>query len=345
MVRSYCFATLPDGRDVTAYEITNRWGESAVILNYGAIIQSLNVKDRDGRIGDVVLGPAPGQDPSAARMTAAVMGRCGNRIAFGRFSIDGKIYQLKIARGQHHLHGGEGNYSRQLFTGKAGEQSVTLYHRDRGEDGWETEADVEITYTFGDDHALVIDYKLTALGDTVLSPTNHAYFNLDMPNDIRDTRLQLFTGTYAPKSELGMPDGSVAPVRGTPLDFSGGRSFREGFQSDTIGFFPAGRQGYDDFFVMPGDGFRQVAEAVNDASGRRMRVFSDAEGLILYTPIPSPQHPVFGKDGKPIQGYSSFCIELQYVPNAVNCPQYRSPVFRKGEVMRSRTVYAFDTVK
>ncbi len=343
MVKTSIFCTLPDGRDVTAYKITNRWGESATILNYGAIIQSLKVFDRDGKPGDVVLGPDDGQDPTTARQSAAVMGRCGNRIAYGRFTIDGKDYQLTDLRGEHHLHGGKGNYSGQLFTGVPGENSVTLYHRDIGEDGWGTEVDVAITYRFGDDHALTIEYALTALGDTVLSPTNHAYFNLDYPNEILDTRLTLNTETYAPKSKLGMPDGRIQSVKGTPLDFSQGRTFGQGFESDTIGFFPEGRVGYDDFYVMPGEGFRQVAEAVAPGSGRRMRVFSDAEGLILFTP--GSRGPQAGKYGATLDGYTSFCIEMQYVPNAVNCSEYRSPVFRKGETMTSRTIYAFDTVE
>ncbi len=342
MVSTYKFCTLPDGRDVTAYKITNRWGEYATILNYGAMIQALCVKDSEGVIGDVVLGPDEGQSADSYMKSASVMGRCGNRIAYGRFTIDGKEYQLNSLRNGHHLHGGAGNYSKQLFRGEAGDNSVTLRLLDKGEDGWEAEADVAITYTFGDDHALTIDYCITALDNTVISPTNHAYFNLDMPNEILDTRLQLFTDSYAPKSDIGMPDGTIASVAGTPLDFTAPRSFKEGFASDTIGFFPEGRVGYDDFYVVPGDGFRQVAEAVCPTSGRRMRVFSDAEGLILFTP--GSRAPSVGKGGCTLDGYTSFCIEMQYVPNAVNCPQYRSPIFRKGETMRSRTVYAFDTV-
>ncbi len=342
MVETYKFCKLSDGRDVTAYKITNRWGEYAVILNYGAMIQALCVKDRNGAIGDVVLGPDDGQDASTARSAASIMGRCGNRIAYGRFTIDGKEYQLNSLRGEHHLHGGAGNYARQIFSGVVGDNCVTLHHHDVGEDGWEAEVDAAITYTFGDDHALTIDYAITALDNTVIAPTNHAYFNLDMPNQILDTRLKLFTDKYAPKSALGMPDGTVASVVGTPLDFSTERTIKEGFDSDTIGFFQNGRIGYDDFYVIDGDGFRQVAEATCPSSGRRMRVFSDAESLILFTP--GSRAPSVGKGGCILDGYASFCIEMQYVPNAVNCPEYRSPVFRKGETMHSRTVYAFDAV-
>lgn len=342
MVTTYKFCTLDDGREVTAYKITNRWGEYATILNYGATIQALCVKDRNGKLGDVVLGADEGQNAETARQTASIMGRCGNRIAYGRFTIDGKEYQLNSLRGEHHLHGGAGNYSKQLFVGEVGDNYVTLHHHDIGEDGWEAEVYAAITYTFGDDHALTIDYAITALDNTVISPTNHAYFNLDMPNEITDTVLQIFTDTYAPKSELGMPDGTIAPVVGTPLDFTTPHSIKSGFESDNIGFFKNGKIGYDDFYVIPGDGFRQVAEATCPSSGRRMRVFSDAESLILFTP--GARAPSVGKGGCTLDGYTSFCIEMQYVPNAVNCPQYRSPIFRKGETMRSRTVYAFDTV-
>ena len=343
MITSYHFADLEDGRPITAYKITNRWGEYAVILNYGAVIQSLVVKDRDGNLGDVVLGPDEGQAPGFMCRPASVMGRAANRIAYGKFTIDGKEYQLKIARGEHHLHGNTGNYAGQFFDVTPGDDCVTLSLLDTGEDGWECTCDTHITYTFTDNHSLTIDYSITAHGSTVICPTNHAYFNLDYPNEILDTKLKIFTDNYAPKSAIGMPDGRRAPVAGTPMDFSKGMTFAEGFASDKIGFFPEGRLGYDDFFVLPDDGFRQVAEAVNPNSGRRMRVFSDAEGLTLFTPS-GAFGPTPNKYGKILEGFTSFCLETQYVPNAVNCEGYQSPVFRDGETMHSTTVYAFDTV-
>ena len=340
MTSQYHFGTTADGREVTAYKITNSFGEYAVILNLGAAIQGIWVRDKNGEIGPVVLGADEGTDPSAYRRTGYVMGRCANRIAFGRFEIDGRTYQLKTPRPPHHLHGAEGNFSKQIFRGECTEDGVILTLTDSGEDGYECEADVRITYTFGDDHALTLDYQITAKGDTVLSPTNHAYFNLEMPRDILDTKIMLDTDQYAPKSELGMPDGTISKTTGTPLDFTQEHTIREGLASDTIGFFTGEIPGYDDFYVVPGEGMRRVAVATAPTNGRRMTVFSDAEGLIFFTP--TGDHQKVGE--MELDGYTSFCIEMQFVPNAVNCPQYRSPVFRAGETLHTRTIYAFDTV-
>ncbi|MBP3217497.1 MAG: galactose mutarotase [Lachnospiraceae bacterium] len=340
MTEKFQFAVLPDGREVEAYKITNSFGEYAVILNLGAAIQGIWVLDREGKIGPVVLGPDPGTDPAAYRRTGYVMGRCANRIAYGRFEIDGKTYQLKTPRGDHHLHGADGNFSKQLFTGELIENGVVLTLHDSGEDGWECGARVQITYTFGDDHALTLDYQITAEGNTVLSPTNHAYFNLEMPRDVLDTKVKLYTDTYAPKSPLGMPDGTILKTAGTPLDFTEEHTIREGLASDTDGFFTDEVPGYDDFYVVPGEGMRKIAEAKAPSNGRHMTVYSDAESLIFFTP--TRDHQKVGE--YELDGYTSFCMEMQFVPNAVNCPQYCSPVFRTGETLHTRTSYVFDIV-
>ena len=284
MIRSYEYCTLPDGRTVTAYEITNSYGEAAVILNYGAAIAQLRVFDNKGRISDVVLGADMGQDVSGASYVGSVMGRCGNRIANAAFEINGKQFRLTPTEGPHHLHGAGGNWARQLFTARTGDNFVILNHYDEGSDGWDCGAEVSIKYTFDDFHALTIEYTVRALGDTVISPTNHAYFNLNMPEDVLNTKMQIFTRSYAPKSPLHMPDGSTATVEGTPLDFTVSRSLAQALSQGAEDFFPEYQRSFDDFYVMPGKGYKKVAQAVNEDSGRVMSVFSDAQGLILYTP-------------------------------------------------------------
>ena len=352
MTEAYTFGYLADGCEVTAYRLTNRFGEYAVILNYGAAIQSLYIADQNNHLSNVVLGPAEGTDPSAYRRLGVVMGRCANRIAYGRFEIDGHTYQLKLREGmEHHVHGVTGNLSKQLFEGELGENSVTLRLHDDGRDGWECAADFAITYTFDDEHALTIDYEATARGNTVLAPTNHAYFNLEMPKDIQGTRIQLYTDLYAPKSELGMPDGRILSVKGTPLDFTQPRTIAEGFQSDQKGeerFFKGALPGYDDFYVVrttPGTsvphwrGLPKVAQATAPSGGRKMSVYTDAESVIFFTP--TDDHQIAGNEKIRLDGYTAFCIETQFVPNAVNCPEYKSPVFRDGQTLHTRTIYAF----
>ena len=339
MIKSYEYCRLGDGRTVTAYEIFNSSGESAVILDYGGTVAKLNVLDRNGNVSDVVLGADPGQDVSRAEYEGTLMGRCGNRIANAEFEIDGRKYRLTPTEGPNHLHGAAGNWAKQIFEAVPGENSVTLKLRDDGRDGWECEADAEVTYSFDDRHALTIAYEVKALGNTVISPTNHSYFNLDIPNSVLNTEMRIFTDTYAPKSELHMPDGRMKSVKGTPLDFTVLRSFAENLSGSAADFFPPYQDSFDDFYVIPGEGFRQVAEARCHESGRVMKVFSDAQGLILYTPVVKGE--VTNKGGRHYSGHAAFCLETQYVPNAVNCPEYRSPVVRGGETMSSKTVYLF----
>lgn len=342
MINTRNFAMLSDGRQVTAIRLQNCHGEYADILNYGATIRALCVLDNKGQLGDVVLGSSEGENPEAGRFQGCVIGRCANRIAWGRFHLDKKDYQLVIPfpeRSPHFLHGGKGNYSCKFFAWAPSEdgQSVSLTHYDQGEDGWECGVQVKITYTLTDDHELHIDYELTPDGTTLLSPTNHAYFNLNLPHDITSTQLTLYADTYAPKDALGMPNGRLLPVKDTPLDFVSGRSFGEGLRSPKCGDF-ASWKNYDDVYFLPGEGYRKIAQLWCPENGRLMEVFTDQSALILFTP--NARGTVMNK-GYQIDGFPAFCLETQYVPNAVNCPEYPSPVFRKGETMSGRTTYKF----
>lgn len=336
------FAVLANGQQVAVIRLTNSSGESANILNYGATIQSLYILDKYGRLGDVVLGASQGESPENARFQGCVIGRCANRIAWGKCRIDGKDLQLVIShpeRGPHYLHGGPGNYSQKLFEFAPSDDghSVVLTHYDGGEDGWGCGVHVQITYTLTEEHELHIDYALTPDGTTVLSPTNHTYFNLNLPHDITTTHLKLYTDTYVPKGSLGMPDGGLCSVRNTPLDFLEGRTFGDGLLSPKTGAFADWRH-YDDVFFLPGNGYRKVAQAWCPENGRLMETYTDQSALILFTP---GAKGIAQSKGYQIAGYPAFCLETQYVPNAVNCPEYPSPVFREGQTMRSRTTYKF----
>lgn len=377
MITQFHFYTFRDGRDVTGYRIENASGEYAVVLNYGAMIQKICVRDAKGCIGDVVLGPCE-DDFENGKFSGSVMGRCANRIAFGRFEIDGREYQLNTVNQKpgapHHLHGGRGSLAARFYNAEFNSdgQTVTFSCLDRGEDGWECSADVRITYTFGDDHGLVIDYELKAGGDTVLSPTNHVHFNLDMPKPVSQDLLTVFTEWYAPAdAELGMPVGLISRVDGLPIDFTHRRSIQEAVDADVSGFLGK-RPRFDLCYLLEensaasekfgrhreerapdvsapahhapasGLGLARAAELVSPSNGRTLNVYTDAEGLILCTP--NMPHPMTFK-GMEFDGFMAICLETQFVPNAVNCPEYRSPIFRKGETMRSRTVYQFGTVQ
>lgn len=330
MIKTYPFYSLKKGKTVKAFEIENKRGEKAVVLDYGAAIASLEILDRQGKTENVILGPKAGEDPTEFKYLGAVMGRCGNRIENAAFSIGEKSFHLAATEGPHHLHGASGNWAKQFFKGRAlGDDTVLLELLDDGRDGWECQAEVKLTYTFDDHGALTLKYRVKALGDTVISPTNHSYFNLDPSWDLLDTEIKIFSDLYAPKSPSRMPHGTLASVSGTPLDFRQKRSFKEAL-TQAQEFFPPYQKAYDDFYSLLGGGFRQGAEVYSKRKGRVLRVFTDAPALILYTPT--------DENGKPF----AFCLETQYMPNAVNCPEYPSPVFKKGETMTSSTIYAFD---
>lgn len=346
MVEAFEFYTFSDGRKVNGYRITNHAGEYAVFLDYGAMIQKVCVLDRKGDISDVVMGPCE-TDFEDGKFSGSILGRCANRIAYGHFVIDNKEYQLNTVNqnpgAPHHLHGGKGALSKKFFhvSYEPEGQRVVMTCVDEGEDGWGTTALVKVTYTFDDDHKLTITYDMSADGDTVLCPSNHVHFNLDMPREVADNQVRIYADSYAPKEEsLGMPAGETASVEGLPIDFRRERSFTQAFDSDKSGFLE-GRKRFDVCYLLPGKGFRKAAKLSSPTSGRCMTVWTDMQCLILFTPV-MPRTMMF--KGMEFKGMMAVCCETQFVPNAVNCPgRYESPVFRKGETLHSCTAYTFGT--
>ncbi len=340
MIEKNIFGTLSDGRDVTKYTIKNNCDEYVELLDFGASIHSLFVKDRYGNIGDVVLGVTEADELTGRTMEGAVMGRVGNRIAYGKCVLDGKEVQLETNHGGHLLHSGSGNYAARIFDAKINDngKTVSFYYRDKGDGGFGNEVDAWVHYTFDDDHRLEIKYELTPEETTVLSPTNHAYFNLSDFGDIGEEILTIYSKNLAKKGN-GVPVGGLQPVVGTPADFTSPRSIKEAMASDEIGFFQEGRVGFDDFYVLDKKGYGLAAELYSPATGRRMKTYTDMQSVILYTPGNCSSKP--GKRGVIYSEYAAVCIETQFVPNAVNCPEFESPVFGKGEKLETVTVYEF----
>lgn len=332
------FGDLPDGRPVTCYTIQNNEGEFVELLDFGAAIHSINVKDFNGEIGNVVLNVKEARELAFKSREGVTIGRCANRIAFGRFKIGQKTFQLETTSNGHFIHGGSGNYAFRLFSAQIDEtsNSVCFSLRDNGEGGFDCAVDAQVRFSFCDDHRLEIAYKLTPHGDTVLCPTNHAYFNLAGRGDVLNHKLKIYASQFAPKGEIGMPVGETRSVRGLPVDFCNRRTIREAILSDCSSFFQSKPERYDDCFLLSKKGFGEAAELLSPETGRMMRVYTDMPALIFHIPQPSPE---LSED--PRCGYRAVCLETQFVPNAINCPQYASPLFRKGKMFRSRTVYEF----
>lgn len=338
MITKSIFGSLSDGRPVTLYQITNAAGAWVQILDYGATVHGIAVPDRAGRLGDVVLGAADAAQLEGFCLAGATIGRCANRIADAQFSIGGKTYHLEPSRGGHCLHSGSGNYANRFFrVTPLGENTLCCTLRDNGEGGFETPVDARVEFTFDDNCALTIRYVLTAHGDTVLNPTNHSYFNLGC-EDSRDHLLWLWAETYAPVNGRQVPDGTVAPVADTPLDFRQERRIRDALQDGAPGFFPRQPE-YDHNLLLGGKGMRKAARLRSEETGRVMEVFTDMPSVVLFTFGGNREIP--GKYGQTYRGFRSVCIETQYPVNAVNCPPFPSPVFHAGETLDSTTVYAF----
>lgn len=340
MIRVVEFGTLKSGKCVHKYTLTNAKGEFVELLDYGAAIHSVNVLDQDGNISDIVLGVEKAEDLETGSFEGITIGRCANRIGFGKCVLDGKEVQLECNMFGHFLHGAGGNYGFRHFQGTIDEEanSVTFRHYDTGDGGFDCNVEAEVTFSFGGDSRLTIHYHMVPDGTTVISPTNHVYFNLS-GGDVRDLYFQACTDQAVNRAEFGLPCDGTHSVKGTPADFTAMRTVREAMEADQDGYFERMPKRFDEFYVLPEE-YRGCAAVLHDArTGRSVRVYTDMESLIIFNGI--AETPVKGKEGAVYEGYCGFCMETQFVPNAVNCKGFRSPVFHKNEEYDSTTVYEF----
>lgn len=336
------FGVLPTGETVHLYHIENRKGECVELLDCGAAIQAICVKDRNGKIDDIVLGAPESSDPTVCHVLGSTIGRCANRIAHGRYEVDGKVYQLEQNSNGHFLHGASGNYAKKLFKAAVDEErnTVTFSFVDQGEGGFDCTVFVQVSYSFGDDSILTMTTHMVPDGTTVLNPTNHAYFNLGV-SDIRNLHLTLRADYRVSRDENGLPDGGKIAVQGTSADFTSERTILDAMEHDSSGYFTTPTPGYDEFYILNRNPVLPVAELYSPENGRVMQVETDMPSMVLFAIDRSKPEP--GKYGQKYCGYCAVCLEPGFVPNAVNCPQYDSPVFRAGEELCSVTKYIFKT--
>lgn len=331
MVTVRDYGKLEDGRMVHCYTIPNSFGEYVEVLDYGAAMHSVYIKDGQGKLRNVVLHANDVHHLQHRAREGFTIGRCANRIAYGKFLLEGKEVQLETGRDGHYIHGGSGNYARQMFVGTILENGVELYLRDPGMAGFDCPVDVWVTFTFDDSHTLTMSYRMMPYGTTLLCPANHAFFDFNDDHDVRNYVLHIPIAHYAPRTEIGMPEGEIAPVADTIFDYTRPITIREGLAAEPERF-GAQRPGYDDFYVRDGEEYGMMAEIYDPVSGITMRVGADAQCLVFVTPPPRNEG-----DGP----YPCFCMETQYVPNAVNCPEYIPPVYHEGEILNKKTTYQF----
>ncbi|MDT0346245.1 aldose epimerase family protein [Streptomyces litchfieldiae] len=343
--RSEPFGQLADGTEISRWTLA-RGGTRLKVLSYGGIVQSLEIPDRAGRRANVSLG-FDRIDPyvTDSPYFGALIGRYGNRIARGRFTLDGTEYQLPLNDGQNSLHGGDAGFDKRVWdvtpNGPAG---LTLrYTSQDGEMGYPGTLDVRVDYTLTDSGDFRIDYEATTDAPTVVNLTSHIYFNLagEGSGGIYDHRLSLGAGRYTPVDATLIPTGELARVAGTPFDFRRakpiGRDIREGHEQLIRG------QGFDHNFVLD-KGItgrpERAATLYDPASGRLMTIDTTEPGLQFYSGN-FLDGTLTGTSGRVYRQGDGLCLETQHFPDSPNQPDFPSTVLRPGQTYRSTTVHSF----
>ncbi len=333
-----------DGASVGLYTLSN--GDAvAAITNYGARVVGLHVPDRDGNLVDVVLGYqdlAHFQDPSEG-FYGAVVGRYGNRIAKGQFTLNGETFQLEVNNGPNSLHGGNsGFFSKVWEVVRSTENSIELrYLSPDGDAGYPGALETTVTYTLTADHALEIQYHATTDKTTIVNLTNHAYFNLsgEGAETILDHLLTVQADGYTPVDATLIPTGEIAPVENTPFDFRQATAIGARIDDDHEQIERGG--GYDHNFVLSKDeGLQQVASVESPKTGIVMDILTEEPGLQFYSGN-FMENVQGAKEGKTYGHRSAFCLETQHFPDSPNQPNFPSTVLEPGQTYQTKTVYRF----
>jgi len=333
-----------DGKAVTEYTLKNASGMQVSIINYGGTITKLITPDKKGSMGDVVLGyeNLDGYLQKGNPYFGALIGRYGNRIAAGKFTLDGKAYTLAQNNNGNSLHGGNKGFDKVVWDAKklAGDSSLELnYVSKDGEEGYPGTLNVKVVYTLTADNGLKIDYTATTDKATPVNLTNHAYFNLTAGADstILAHELQIDADKYTPVNDLLIPTGQIADVKGTPMDFTTAKPI--GRDIDKV------KGGYDHNWVLnkKGNGLDKVASLYEPNSGRYMEVFTTQPGLQFYSGNFLDGTLTDTKGGKKYVQHAALCLETQHFPDSPNQPSFPSTILKPGETYHQVTVYKFGT--
>lgn len=339
------FGTARDGKDVYAFTLENANGMKARIINFGAVLVNLYVPDKNGNLADVVLGYDKLEDYYGnASFIGVTIGPSANRVGNASFQIHGKTYQLDVNDGPNNLHSNKelGYHKRVWDVEAADDNSVTFsIEAPDGDMGFPGNKKISMTYTLSDDNGIKLAYHGTSDADTLINMTNHTYFNLSghQAGSIEDHILTIHASRYTPVIPGAIPTGELAPVAGTPMDFTNpkpiGQDIREDFEQLKLGL------GYDHNFVIDGaDGtLREIAVVEDPKSGRKIKAFSNLPGVQFYAGNCIGEEK--GKDGVLYGPRMGMCLETQYFPDSINKPEFPSVVFGPDRDYNAETVYQF----
>ena len=346
------FQTEIDGKMTDLYILKNKNGYEVAVTNYGGSLVAIMVPDKDGQVANVIQGHDNIQDAinSPEPFLSTLVGRYGNRIAKGKFTLEGKEYSLSINNGPNHLHGGPtGFHARVWDAEQLSENSLKLHYLSAdGEEGFPGNLDMTVVYTFTDDNELVIDYTGTTDKTTVVNMTNHGFFSLtgiaNPTPTIEDLECEINADYYVPIDDTSIPTGEIESVKGTPLDFTTPHAVGERIDADHIQTKRGA--GYDHCFVLnkkqPGE-LTFAARVVEPKSGRTMEVYTTEPGVQVYTDNWADGYK--GQHGATFPRRSAICFEAQHFPDSPNHPYFPSVVLKPGEVYTQKTIYKFGVRK
>lgn len=336
-----------DGKKVSLFTLTNKNGMQVTITNYGGTITSWLAPDKSGKRSSIVIGFDKLQGYlDKPPYFGALIGRYGNRIANGKFSLNGKTYTLATNNGKNALHGGLKGFDKVVWDATPATDatpSLSLKYTSKdGEEGYPGNLNVTVKYTLTDDNELEINYTAQTDKATPINLTNHSYFNLtgDVSNTILDHTLMIDADRYTPVDTTLIPTGKLEPVKGTPFDFTQPHKIGE-----RINKVPGGQPGgYDHNYVLNGSGMRRVAVVTDSNSGRKLEVYTDQPGLQFYSgnfldgTLKSP-------GGKPINQHAALCLETQHFPDSPNQPSFPTTILQPGATYHTVTKYKLSVDK
>jgi aldose 1-epimerase len=340
------FGTMPDGTAIEQYTLTNANGIEMKVITYGGIITSLKLPDRDGKLDDVVLGydNLEGylkQNP----YFGAIIGRYGNRIAKGIFTLDSVQYKLAQNNGDNHLHGGNAGYDKVVWSAEpltiTNAVGLKLTYRSKDmEEGYPGNLDIAVNYILGDDNSLTFEYFATTDKKTIVNLTNHAYYNLTgKSGDILGHELKINANKYLPVDSTLIP---LQPesVQGTPFDFTSAKTIGKDIETDHVQL--KNGRGYDHCWILndPADSLNLAASLYDPGSGRLMEVFTTEPGIQFYSGN-FLDGTITGKGGAVYNFRTGLCLETQHYPDSPNRTEFPTTTLNPGEEYRTKTVTKF----
>ncbi|WET03123.1 galactose mutarotase [Flavobacterium sp. YJ01] len=344
------FDTIIDGKKVALYWIENK-GIKAAFTNYGGRLVGLWVADKNGKQTDVVVGmnSAKGFKNSTEPYFGATIGRVGNRIGKGKFTLEGKQYQVPLNNGKNALHGGVKGFQDVVWNAEKtdGKTLVLTYVSPDGEQGFPGNLSVKVTYTLTDDNSIKMEYEATTDKTTVVNLTNHAFFNLNGEGSgtILNHELQIYANEFTPVDEGLIPSGELKAVKNTPFDFTSKHTIGERIETkdEQLKF----GKGYDHNYVLNGtkkDGFVHATTIKGDSSGITLDVYTEEPGLQFYSGNFMQSKNTFKSGAK--DGFrTAFALETQHFPDAPNQPKFAPITLKKGEKYHTVSLYKFSVQK